>query len=265
MDSFINELISKLQIPYYFDHLPTIAYRDLVRTKNDMYINKENLDYFSGIAVEYFHSDANIFEVNIKRKDQFLNGRPHGISLSLNGQNNLKDLKTYHDGFLTNEIINDQLLSEIDGLLYVNQKDLLGEDYLSYPFTGESCTFHHELLRVITPICNGLKSGNERIFYKSGELKISRNYRDNILHGLFECFSKDGHLLYESNFINGYTELKHCSASGKCSTEFFDEFLGVHIFQLEASEYWHSGSNFSRYKRSFYFDRLFYDWARIVF
>jgi len=52
-----------------------------------------------------------------------------------------------------------------------------------------------------------MRSGNHEVFYVTGELKESRQYRENYLHGLYECYQKNGKVFYSSIFRCGYTKL----------------------------------------------------------
>ena len=216
--------------------LPTIAYNKLSKTKYGIYINKENNEYFTGRALEYFHSDSNVFEVKIKKVDQFLNGKLHGISARYDSQGRLVNAEIYDEGYLTNKIVNDLYLKKVwHGGIQIRTVSLpTGYGFSGrYRFSGESLLFDDkENLRVMTSLSNGVKNGNEKILYESGKLKISRNYRDGILHGLWDLYAEDGDLLYGITFRTGYTDLNHSSVRGR-EEEYLFDFIALNILNID--------------------------------
>ena len=257
MSNNLNELIRKLEMPDVFDSLPTIPYSDLLTTESGLHVNitQENSDYFSGTAVLFSQNYQNVFDLQIVQKNQFLDGKPHGVGLKHDEDpGEFIYARRFEHGILTDEILNEQYLRLThEGFLEAWNYPPV-ETYNTCYLTSEArrCRFSGESVRTmgkyekykhtyswITSVSNGLKSGNERIFYPNGVLQISRNYRDNILHGLYECFSENGALLLQTTFINGYTNLDHFpdSGSGRCSSKSFDQFLLDHIFKIENPKY----------------------------
>lgn len=216
MRNNLNELIRELEMPDVFDSLPIIPYCELITTKSGLYVTQESSDYFSGTAAHRFHNDQNVFDLQIVQKNQFLNGQPHGVSLKYDDAGEFIYARRYEHGTLAHEILNVQFLRLTqEGFLEAwsyTPLETYNTCYMTstakrYRFCGEGVLLDTHLkyknrLKGITSVSNGLKSGNERIFHPNGTLKISRNYRNNILYGLYECFSENGKLLYEGDYIN---------------------------------------------------------------
>ena len=248
MSNNLNELIRKLEMPDVFDSLPTIPYSDLLTTESGLHVNitQDNSDYFSGTATHFSQNYQNVFDLQIVQKNQFLDGKPHGVGFKYDEDTGeFIYARRFEHGVLTDEILNNRYLDINYGrfphkvLVAWNYPpvETYNTCYLTsaakrYRFNGESVKIYtrgdlKNTCECITSVSNGLKSGNERIFYPNGALQISRNYRDNFLHGLYECFSEDGSLLLQTTFINGYTN----SGSGRYSTIRFHKFILEHIFE----------------------------------
>ena len=168
------------------DGLPIKKSGDLIQRKDHLFYVKYARVPFTGIS-EYFYWDWNVDESFVEERNNYKDGKLHGLSERFFPKDQLISRQNYKDG---------QLHGLLEHFSYSNPEKLsIKENYKHGKLHG-LCEYYYENGRLKERINykDGEWHGLREEYYKNGRIDWKQNFKDGIPHGLWESYHENGNL-----------------------------------------------------------------------